>query len=196
MGRHTGLNGLARKLALKRLQPGEFTAVGNMASVLPDETKTLPEQEQTILVLSAYVDQLLKSKSVLKNNGIVLILPDVQGGLSSGYDLPFHGRMVRFKAGFAELAIETGAAVVPVSITVDVHKRKVRVRFLEPLDSGPADRDHAEKVEGLIRQYADYFEGGMVSLPGDCALKAQENASGIKGMSNMSSPGVGCCLLL
>jgi len=124
--------------------------------------------------LSAYVDQLLKSKSVLKNNGIVLILPDVQGGLSSGHDLPFHGRRVSFKAGFAELAIETGAAVIPVSLTVDVHKRQVRLLFLEPLDSGPADRDHAEKVEGLIRQYADFLQEEWSRCPGTVPLKLKK----------------------
>ena len=171
VGRHSGLIHFVRELAVERLKPREFTSIRKAVSFLPEEAKTLQGEELRRLKLPIFLDQLLKCKSILARGGIVLVLPDGYGGLSRGVSLPFHGRMISFKAGFAELAIETGAVVIPVSTAVDVRKGQVTVSFLEPLDIGPFDMGRAERVKGLIRQYAAFLKEEWACCPGIVPLR-------------------------
>lgn len=169
VGRHFDFNPPVTELALGYLKPDNFSMVVSADQFLPRATElkeTLSSRNLNRLKLPIFVDQLLKSKNVLARGGIVLILPDVQDGLSRSVFLPFHGRMRDFKTGFAELAIETGATVIPISVAVDVRKRQVRILFLEPLDNGQVDMDREVRVERLIRQYATFLKEEWACCPG------------------------------
>jgi len=121
--------------------------------------------------MSIFLGQLLAAKRVLALGGIVYILPDEQDGLSRGIPVPVHGRTRRFKTGFAELALDTGAPVVPVSMGIDVLRREVALSFLEPLDAGPAGMPRAARVEGLVRRYAAYLGEEWRRWPGTVFMK-------------------------
>jgi fatty-acyl-CoA synthase len=165
-GRHSGLNKLVQKLTMERLKPGSFTVIGNVASFQPEGAAALSKTDRWRLKLSIFLNQLLNGKRTLTRGGIVLIMPDGHDGLSSCISLPFHGRMRDFKAGFAELALEADAPVIPVSLAVDVPKRQAAVLFLEPLDNGPADMPHPARVEGLVRQYVAFLKEEWNRCPG------------------------------
>ncbi|MDM7926840.1 MAG: AMP-binding protein [bacterium] len=173
-GRHAGLALLIREFTLDRLKPNGYFFIKMVPGMIFGESAVPPGPERKRLRLSFFMDQLMEAKRVLSGGGVVFVLPDGGAGLSRGVSLPFHGRMRNFKTGFAELAVETGAPVVPVSMGIDVLAREVTLAFREPMDIGPADLPHAERVEGLVRKYAAYLDEEWKRFPGSVALKQKE----------------------
>ena len=90
--------------------------------------------------------QTYMARRVLMDGGMLHMVPDGLQG-DSGVLVPFHGRMRRLATGFAELAVSTGAAVVPVIANMDVDGR-IHVEFFERLDTGSGDVDRRERIEG------------------------------------------------
>ncbi|MFA5322104.1 MAG: AMP-binding protein [Smithella sp.] len=168
VGRHlrSYINRLVRETVLERLKPNGYTFIGRLQYFLPKGVKSLALEEQQRLKLTVFLNQMMKSKSVLKRGGVVLILPDGKGGLSRKITVPLHGRIHGFRTGFAELAMETNAAVIPVSLAVDVRKRQVAISFLEPFNIGSADMSQAERIEGLVMQYAAFLKQEWARCPG------------------------------
>lgn len=177
VGRHFRFYQWLISPALKRLEVSirNFAIIGRMEYFLSEKIKELSREEIQRLKLSIYVDQLMKGKNVLKRGGITLVLPDEIDGISRIYFLPIHGRMHGFRGGFAELAIETGASVIPVSISVEVSKRKITALFLDPLDVGKAEMSHADRIERLINQYAAYLKNEWSICPGIVPLRLKKN---------------------
>ncbi len=170
-GRHAGIALLVRELALGRLKPNGYYFIKMAAGFLGQGGEALPPRELKRLRLSIFLDQLLIGKRVLSGGGIVFILPDAREGLSRGIPIIFHGRKRNFKTGFAELALETGSPVLPVSMGIDVHRREMTLAFLDPLDNGPGDTPHAGRVEGLVRQYAEFLREEWNRCPGSVFFK-------------------------
>jgi lauroyl/myristoyl acyltransferase len=102
----------------------------------------------------------------LRRGGIVHLAADGQVGTSSGILMPFNGHIRPFKAGFAELAVATGADVIPVVVSLDIEGR-VDIEFLNPLDSASGNMTHQEQVESLVKQYASIVERRWSRAPGN-----------------------------
>lgn len=106
--------------------------------------------------------QLLTAQHVLQRGGVVLITGDgYQGKLP--FLLPFCGRQRSFGVGFAELAAQTGAAVVPLFHRV-AQGGRLAVAFLEPLSASA--ETHQEKVAQWVRQYVALLEQRWLQDPG------------------------------
>ncbi len=71
--------------------------------------------------------------------------------------LEFFGRKRLFANGFAEMAMETGAAVLPLFAPFD-DRGRVHVEILEPLDPGNQALDRNQRIDGMVRQYARLLE--------------------------------------
>jgi amino acid adenylation domain-containing protein len=112
-----------------------------------------------------FIRHLATAKKVLDRSGIVLIAGDGRQG-GSGINIPFHGRLLSFKAGFAELAISSGADVVPAFVSMDTAGH-ITVKFLDPLNKDMPETSHREKVEFLIRRYVDLLEKNWTVDPGN-----------------------------
>lgn len=97
-----------------------------------------------------YARQMLAAHDALACNHPVLIAGDGFGGWQ-GVDAPFFGHTRRFRAGAAALAVETGAALIPVFTTLRADGMIVN-EFLPPLTREGGS--HAAQVESLTRQYA------------------------------------------
>lgn len=168
VGRHlrSYINRMVRETVLERLKPNGYTFIGRLQYFLPKRVKSLAVEEQQRLKLTIFLNQMIKSKRVLKRGGVVLILPDGKGGLSRKITVPLHGRIHGFRTGFAELAMETNAAVIPVSLAVDVRKRQVTISFLEPFNTGSTAMSHAERIKGLVKQYAAFLKQEWALYPG------------------------------
>jgi|GEM_PF-483875 acyl-CoA synthetase (AMP-forming)/AMP-acid ligase II/acyl carrier protein len=162
---HSWVKRLAREFALKQLQPIAYGYIGHMRRLLPKGANALPIQEQQRLRSMLFLSQLKKSKSILTQGGMVSILPDGYGGLSRGISFPFHGRIRTFRAGFAELAVETGAPVIPVSLMMDHHARHMNISSLRPLEAGTGEMPRAKRVEGLVKQYVDFLKQEWARSP-------------------------------
>jgi len=96
--------------------------------------------------------QLYKAKQVLGRGGIIFVAADAPVGSSPGIRLPFLGRHLDFRKGFAELALSAAAPVIPVRASIDTTGH-VTVRFLPRMKVAGAS--HEEQVESLVRQYVD-----------------------------------------
>jgi amino acid adenylation domain-containing protein len=96
--------------------------------------------------------QLYEGKRVLKRGGIVMIVADGYMGSSRGIEFSLFGRRRVFRTGFAELAVSTGAAIVPASVSMDTTGH-VDVRFLPPLEI--PGLSHEQQIESLVLQYVE-----------------------------------------
>ncbi len=83
--------------------------------------------------------------------------------------LPAAGDAPEVNLTFGELALRSGAAVVPMMNSFGPNGQ-VRVVFHPSLDPGAADRPHAERVAGLVRQYAAFLESILQSEPENVSL--------------------------
>jgi predicted LPLAT superfamily acyltransferase len=106
----------------------------------------------------------LRAKRFLNSERLLCIAADGYIG-TSGLKLSFHGRRRLFASGFADLAVDGGAEVIPVMAPVDDFGR-VRIEFLDPLDSGTSP-ERRQRVESLIRQYARLLEERWSEDPGN-----------------------------
>ncbi|MBV7339688.1 hypothetical protein KFU94_68050 [Chloroflexi bacterium TSY] len=100
--------------------------------------------------------QVMQAKKALAHGGVAHILPDGYRG-SGGLPLPFCQRHHEFRTGFADLALTTGAAVIPAFVSLDLNGH-IEIQFSKPLDVGPTTMEQGERVELLIRQYATLLE--------------------------------------
>jgi fatty-acyl-CoA synthase len=105
--------------------------------------------------LSPFVAQLHTSRQVLGRGGIIVIAADGRMGTSTGITVPFFGRSRPFKTGFAELALGTGASIVPVSVALDTGGR-VDIAFSPPLEAARLNRPR--QVRSLVLQYVDVLK--------------------------------------
>ena len=90
---------------------------------------------------------------VLRRKGVVFIAGDGRHGRQS-VEAPFWGRLRPFQIGAAELAITTGAALVPAFSTFDVNGC-VQVEVMAPLIPEPGAPN--EQVCALTAQYAALY---------------------------------------
>jgi acyl carrier protein len=101
------------------------------------------------------ITQLLQEcRDVLARGGAVWVAGDGMTGTMKISPMRF-GRHFPFRAGAAELAVQTGAPLVPVfpSLYADGH---IEVEFLEPLTPRPKQSKETS-VDDLLRDYAEIY---------------------------------------
>jgi acyl-CoA synthetase (AMP-forming)/AMP-acid ligase II/lauroyl/myristoyl acyltransferase/acyl carrier protein len=125
----------------------------------------------TSLQSSGVWGELVKKAYVtLRQGGVVLMAGDGRGGRGATLLLPVCGRLHPFKAGFAEIALHSGAAVIPITTTLEADGR-IRITFHPPLDPGAGDLPQSARVERLLRQYASFLEKMWRGAPENIDLR-------------------------
>jgi len=103
-----------------------------------------------------FARQLHAAKHVLARGGIAFNLPDSFWNLDNSRSVEFFGRQRRIAAGFAELALMSGAHVLPLS-----HRFSPRgffvLEFGEPFYVPGPQSSQAERVDSLVAQYASFL---------------------------------------
>lgn len=99
--------------------------------------------------------ELLAARSRLLEGGVVEVLADGYHG-GQGIMRPFLRRRREFQPAFAELALMTGAAVLPVAITLS--PRGVAEVRIGPELLPAAEGSHVQRLAGLVDQYATFLE--------------------------------------
>jgi lauroyl/myristoyl acyltransferase len=108
--------------------------------------------------------QMHAAKHRLAQGGIACNLPDARQNLDNSRPVEFFGRRRQLAAGFAELALATGAHVVPMGLRFSPRGFFVLefgARFRVP---GP-ESSHTERVDSLVGQYADFLRGEWRRYP-------------------------------
>ena len=113
---------------------------------------------------SFFLKQVFQARNILRNGGILHVASDGFKG-QSGRECNFLGRKRTFPASFAELALQSNAAIIPVFAPLDDDGR-IRLQILPALDCGPEDMPHDERVSYLIEQYVELFATRWAQDPG------------------------------
>jgi len=96
------------------------------------------------------------AKQLLTRGGIVFNPPDARQNLDNSRSVEFFGRERRLATGFAELALMTGAHVVPIAYRFTVRGSFV-LEFGSPLNVLGSESTHDERVDSLVGQYANFL---------------------------------------
>lgn len=115
-----------------------------------------------------YARQLHAARSCLIAGGIVQILPDGFQG-SGGIPLPLYQHTRLFRTAFADLAVLTGAIVLPVSALLDRHG-KVKITFYQPLKVDDEYQNRSEGIEALVRQYVTFLHTAWAAAPDNISI--------------------------
>ena len=103
-----------------------------------------------------WLKELFQATAVLERNEILHLAVDGLQG-RKGADFHFLGKLRTFYPSFAELAIRTSAAIVPVFSTIDA-RGYVTVSFSPALDIGDPSQLHTERVKSIFTQYIKMLE--------------------------------------
>jgi lauroyl/myristoyl acyltransferase len=100
--------------------------------------------------------QMHAAKHLLARGGIACNLPDARQNLDSSRSVEFFGRPRRIATGFAELALTTGAHVVPIAYRFSPRGFFV-LEFGAPFHVLGPQSTHDERVDSLVAQYASFL---------------------------------------
>jgi hypothetical protein len=98
----------------------------------------------------------------LQEGKAINIVSDTNDNQGRTYKIYVAGRIYKIKSGFAELAINTGAAIVP-HFRYCLPDGRLQLNFGTPLDPGQGDRE--QQVEKLLGQYAAFIEQTWTAHP-------------------------------
>ena len=101
-------------------------------------------------------------RSTLEDGGLVALLAD-RDLSAKGVDVEFFGETARFPAGPAALAVDTGAALVPVTLCWEGHNVAEALPRIVPPSRG--DRD--ERIRVTTQALADALAAGIAEHPAD-----------------------------
>jgi KDO2-lipid IV(A) lauroyltransferase len=101
-------------------------------------------------------------QDALGAGGLVALLAD-RDLSAKGIDVAFFGETARFPAGPAALAVDTGAALVPVTLHWEGHN----VAEVLPEIETPATGDRDERIRVMTQAIADALAAGIAEHPAD-----------------------------
>jgi len=113
-------------------------------------------EEETLVIAKFLSLQMDVAQRKLRAGGIVWIAPDGGSG-SRARRLPIFGWQRAFSTGFAELALQTGATVIPVRHVIAANGG-IQISFLRPFAAGVATTNREERIQQLMQQYVDFLE--------------------------------------
>ncbi len=157
-------------LVLKHLGFDHVSFVGGINIALKKLVKEgrLKKADLDTVYLSNLIEQLHQCERNLKQGWIIGIAPDGPNGIG-GVTLPLHGRHRVFGTGFAQLALNTGADVLPCFVSMN-RVSEIKATFLDPLAIGSEVMSHDERVLQLMKQYVIFLEKRWTKDPGNIKL--------------------------
>jgi lauroyl/myristoyl acyltransferase len=108
--------------------------------------------------------QMHAAKHLLRKGGIVFNLPDALQNLGNSRTVEFFGRQRRLAIGFAELALDTAAHLVPVAYRFTQRGFFV-MEFRPPLQKLGQEAPREERVDFVLDQYANFLRDEWQRYP-------------------------------
>ena len=105
----------------------------------------------------------------LERGGMVHIVADGGFGGGKSLELPFLGRQRVFRTGFAHLALDTGATVIPMSLRLQMNGQ-LKLRFEAAFDKGPETISYDERTVSLVQQYCDFMSQVWLEEPANLKI--------------------------
>jgi amino acid adenylation domain-containing protein len=154
--------------------PGLFTALARMLDVgdIPTISHRIPARQSefgdetdnlSYEVASALNTEIaMYAQKRLRAGETVNVVGDTSDAHGRRFELNVGGRLYQIKAGFAELALNTGAAILPHH-TILLPDGTPQLNIEPPLS--PAAGDRASQVESLIHAYAQFISRAWRAHP-------------------------------
>ncbi len=120
------------------------------------KTRPAVERDDPAVRTVAGAAELATAREQLLAGGFVHVLADGYKG-QHPLTLSYCGRERPFQTGFAELALLTGAAILPVAVTLTPQLR-LRIQIGPALTPAPSSQPHAVRVAQLVEGYADWLQ--------------------------------------
>ena len=112
---------------------------------------------------SVYAEIAFYGMKILQRGGIVFVAGDTFApGPGRTHHIRLGDRLYEIKPGFAELALNTGATVIP-SFGRFLEDGRMVIEFLPPLDPGRGTRE--EQIGALVRQYEAFVNETLRKYP-------------------------------
>lgn len=124
--------------------------------------KNLPQNRINEAALLANIA--IEGHRLLKQGGILQVIPDIGYDASDGLPLAIGGYRFLIKPGFAELAILADAAVIPFYTTRRIDG-SIYSRFFPPFARLSGDPDRKNQVYDLLNQYAAFVDRSWKMAP-------------------------------
>jgi lauroyl/myristoyl acyltransferase len=112
-----------------------------------------------------WLKEMFKAKKALESGEMLTLAVDGRVG-RGGIEHRFHDITIPFHVSFAELALLTKAAVVPVFATMD-RKGKIVIEFQPPLQHGEEGAPKESRINFLLDQYVTCLEQKWRDDPGN-----------------------------
>jgi acyl carrier protein len=148
---------LKRLLGLKRIPTISFL-VPRRGTRYASRRDQIPAAEAS--ALNAKVA--LLGQKTLQQGGIVNFASDWSDAPGRRYQVSVAGRLRQIKAGFAELAINTGATIIP-HIRHCLEDGRIQMEFGDPLQLGGGEK--SQQVQELMNQYVEFIERSWAAHP-------------------------------
>lgn len=158
---HFGITEVAIS-AFPRIGYTDFhTVVGALGADSEKFTGINPRIESKTLVFDNFSDAelfklMMNAKRTLNDGGIIHLLGDGYHG-KSGISFPFINKVRGFRPSYAELALSTGASVLPIFITL-TDRHRVSIELCNPLDPGNDGMEREDRSRHMVSQYVDLLE--------------------------------------
>jgi lauroyl/myristoyl acyltransferase/acyl carrier protein len=123
-----------------------------------NRSKKLPPADKAAL----YAVIALQGEHLLEEGRIIQFVSDNEYSRLEGYPVILAGRCYNLRPGFAELAVNTGAIVIP-QYTGIRSGGQIHTTFLPPLDPGEGNRE--AQVRSLVDQYARFINAAWRIAP-------------------------------
>jgi amino acid adenylation domain-containing protein len=104
----------------------------------------------------------LFGQNKLREGGIINIVGDTSDPFGQTHRIVLGGRAYRIKSGFAELALNTGATIIP-HFGGCLADGRPELNLLPPLDPGNGSR--SKQVEKLVKDYTSFINYAWTSHP-------------------------------
>lgn len=134
-------------------------AIGGLLGKLPGADAALENKR-----IALHARQLELAQQILQQGGVINLAPDGGEGGSAIQIFEFHDIQRGFQTGFAELALMTGACVIPV-LGEMIPGKPVTLRLLPPLDVGDASMNHELRVSHIMSQYVARLDQLWRTMP-------------------------------
>ena len=148
---------------LKRLlQVDELPTISYQIPIRQSQFQDRKDKRSEVAAATLNAEIAMYGQRHLLNGGIINFASDTDDDLGRTYKVSVGGRIQQIKGGFAELALNAGAEILPFT-RYCLSDGRVQLEFGEPLQAGDGDRH--EKTERLIHKYAGFIEASWRAHP-------------------------------
>ncbi len=162
---HSTINNLAMSALSRQVDCGAIHTVSRKVAALKDTSWQHTRSANIPLPLRSAMNasEALQGQNLLAQGRIVQVVGDGDTGMSLGFrPMQVAGRPYFLSSGFAELALNTGAVIVPQFTTL-LRDGRIHTTFLSPLVPPSGGRE--AQVADLLEQYARFMFNSWKAAP-------------------------------